>query len=510
MLYQYEEIKKSRAIEKIFLKEISEIYSILKHYFEIDEYIPEFQMSLEDLEAIEKLTEIGIVNSKENIPFLKEFIDKKGPCTYHEFIYLIKLLVRDYPLNHESCPIKKYCETYRSAKMLEEEIVDKPTIIDLFSGAGGMSLGFKQEGYKIALANDIEQCCVETYIHNHPEIPKEYIINDDIDKVITDIEKKMRFDEIDIVIGGPPCQGFSNANRQRLIDDPRNKLYKSYVQIVEKVQPKFFVMENVEGMKGVADQVQEDFRRIGYELNYKVLNAVDFGVPQKRKRLIFIGNRLGVNNEEIFVKIDKACLNSKRFVLKDALTNLRKLTALQIKNATELDTEEHGRKIDRNNYLGEDSDFQLLINDNNPASKVVFNHKARFNNERDIEIFSRLDQGDKSDDPKIADIMPYSSRNDIFKDKYYKLENSKPSKTITAHMKFDCNMYIHPTQARGLTPREAARIQTYPDDYFFKGSFTKTYMQIGNSVPPLMSRTIANILKEYVVYSDAKQHELYI
>ena len=129
---------------------------------------------------------------------------------------------------------------------------------------------------------------------------------------------------------------------------------------------------------------------------------------------------------------------------------------------------------------------------------MIFNHKARYNNERDIEIFRRLKQGDKSDDPKIADIMPYKNRNDIFKDKYFKLEENKVCKTITAHMKFDCNMYIHPTQARGLTPREAARVQSYPDDYFFRGSYTKTYMQIGNSVPPLLSKTIAQVIRNYL------------
>jgi DNA (cytosine-5)-methyltransferase 1 len=135
-----------------------------------------------------------------------------------------------------------------------------------------------------------------------------------------------------------------------------------------------------------------------------------------------------------------------------------------------------------------------LINGGHEIS-YVFNHKARFNNDRDIEIFGRLNQGDKSDDPKIADIMPYARRNGIFNDKYYKLEEDKVCKTITAHMKYDCNMYIHPTQARGLSPREAARVQSYPDDYFFRGAYTKTYMQIGNFVPPLLGRAIAKVVR---------------
>ena len=119
-------------------------------------------------------------------------------------------------------------------------------------------------------------------------------------------------------------------------------------------------------------------------------------------------------------------------------------------------------------------------------------------NDRDIEIYGRMLPGDKSDSPRIADIMPYKSRNDIFKDKYYKLIYSNICKTITAHMKFDCNMYIHPTQARGLTPREAARIQSYPDSFFFLGPYTKTYQQIGNSVPPLMARAIGEEVIKYI------------
>lgn len=138
-----------------------------------------------------------------------------------------------------------------------------------------------------------------------------------------------------------------------------------------------------------------------------------------------------------------------------------------------------------------------MIN-NGKIINYVANHKARYNNDRDIEIYGRLYQGDKSDDPKIADIMPYTSRKDIFKDKYFKLEDNKICKTITAHMKFDCNMYIHPTQARGLTPREAARVQSCPDDYIFRGSYTKTYMQIGNAVPPLLGQALAKIIKAYL------------
>ena len=396
----------------------------------------------------------------------------------------------------QDCPINKYCNHYINSVQQQSENTAL-SMVDLFCGAGGLSLGFSQEGFVTKLANDIEPCCVDTYAHNHPETQRDRIILGDIKEVVKNISLFLKGQHVDIVVGGPPCQGFSEANRQRIIDDPRNTLYKSFVQVVDKIKPKFFVMENVKGMSRVKEQIIDDFIKVGYSTSACILNARDFGVPQNRERLIFIGNRIGVDNDEIFDAINKLSLEIPNFSLGDALFGLRSLEASRIKNATNVDSECSGYKIEaqRTDAVNEYID---LINQNK-STPIVCNHKARFNNDRDIEIFSRLNQGDRSDDPKIADIMPYSNRNGIFKDKYFKLEESKPCKTITAHMKFDCNMYIHPTQARGLTPREAARVQSYPDDYFFRGPYTKTYMQIGNSVPPLLGRAIAKVIKNYLV-----------
>lgn len=390
------------------------------------------------------------------------------------------------------CPVKKYCNAYiHTAQSTWDP--NAPKIIDLFCGAGGLSLGFTQEGFITALANDIEPCCIDTYSHNHPETPRKHIVLGDINNVIANIRNLVRFEKIDVLVGGPPCQGFSMANRQRLIDDPRNHLYKSYIEVLKLIHPLFFVMENVKGMLSVADQVIEDFESVGYTVSARILNAKDFGVPQNRERLIFIGNRIGCDNDAIFARIAEICSNIPERSLSEALFGLRPLQASRVKNATDAESDETGRIIDRSTGLN--NEYIDLINQGHRIS-IVFNHKARYNNDRDIEIFGRLNPGDKSDDPKIADIMPYARRNDIFKDKYFKLEPDKVCKTITAHMKFDCNMYIHPTQARGLTPREAARVQSYPDDYFFRGAYTKTYMQIGNSVPPLLGRIIAQAIKE--------------
>ena len=395
----------------------------------------------------------------------------------------------------ERCAISKYCNHYINTRVKNYDL-DAPTIVDLFCGAGGLSLGFVQEGFKISLANDIEACCIDTYSHNHPETPRKHIVQGDINQVIENIQDLLRFKDVDCVVGGPPCQGFSMANRQRLIDDPRNSLYKSYVKVVSIVNPKFFIMENVKGMQSVANQVVEDFEQIGYDVDFMVFNAKDFGVPQNRERLIYVGNRIGLSSTAILKEISASAEEYKEHVLADALFGLRELLALRINNATEMNSVESGCKIEKN-MVGATNSYIELINGGRSCD-MVYNHKARYNNDRDIEIYSRLDQGDRSDDPKIADIMPYGRRNDIFKDKYFKLEEGKVCKTITAHMKFDCNMYIHPTQARGLTPREAARVQSYPDDYFFRGAYTKTYMQIGNSVPPLLGRAIAKIVKKYL------------
>lgn len=401
--------------------------------------------------------------------------------------------------NCENCVVKKYCNFYIDMvrKGADE---DNLQMADLFCGAGGLSLGFTQEGFVTAIANDIEECCVDTYAHNHPETPRDHIVLGDIRNVVDHLEELLKNKHVDIVVGGPPCQGFSMANRQRLIDDPRNHLYKNYVELVKRVNPTFFVMENVKGMLSVAEQVKEDFENIGYTVECRILNAKDFGVPQNRERLIYIGNRVGIDNEKIFKEIFELSKSIPEHVLSDAIYALRPLDALRVKNSTEQGTAESGYRIEKNK-ITETNEYIDFINQGRTCP-LVLNHKARYNNDRDIEIFGRMYQGDKSDDPKIADIMPYARRNGIFKDKYFKLEEDKVCKTITAHMKFDCNMYIHPTQARGLTPREAARVQSYPDDYYFRGAYTKTYMQIGNSVPPLLGRAIAQVVKKYIKRRD--------
>ena len=394
------------------------------------------------------------------------------------------------------CVINRWCNFYRKKRQKNEEKLKTPTYADFFCGAGGLSLGFTDAGFRLSLANDVQNCCIDTLSFNHPEIPKKYVVVGDINDILNSIEERSRYKCIDVVVGGPPCQGFSKANRQRIINDPRNHLYRSFVKAVDILSPAFFVMENVRGIMKVSEQIIDDFKSIGYSVSVRLVNACDFGVPQNRERVIFIGNRIGVNNDELFSDLFEMSSNIPKYVLKNALYGLQPLSARTIPNDNTCENKESGYtftispKTKRTKYLS-------LINGKH-KNTILFNHKARYNNSRDIEIYRRLNQGDDSLDPKIADIMPYKRREHIFRDKYYKLEAESLCKTITAHMKYDCNMYIHPEQARGLTPREAARVQSFPDYYYFRGSYTKTYMQIGNSVPPLLSRCIAQIIRKYL------------
>jgi len=492
MFLNFSQISNNKG-KKEFIKYINEVYkhiTILKNEINITD--SNIKKNMQEVKEI--LFNFGVLSETCNIKDLTLFINEN--CDFSGIDFYEKIISIDHNYN-EICILPLYCKKCRDLIKNKDAEIKKPTIVDLFCGAGGMSLGFKQSGFKIVFANDIEDACIDTYKFNHPEVNSESIILGDIQNIAAEIKKHLNNEVVDVVIGGPPCQGFSEANRQRLIDDPRNRLYREYVEVVDRLQPKFFVMENVTGMKNIATQIIEDFNNIGYEVKCEILNSVDFSVPQNRKRIIFIGNRLNINNSLIFEDILSSSKKNKEFNLKDAIEDLPNLQPLRIKNATGTESEESGSLISLYSENNKQNEYLRLVNQLEPLN-FLYNHKSRFNNDRDIEIFSRLNQGDKSDDPKIADIMPYHSRKHIFKDKYFKLIYNQPCKTITAHMKFDCNMYIHPAQPRGLTPREAARVQSFPDNYFFRGPFTKTYMQIGNSVPPLMSRQIAQVIHKFI------------
>ncbi len=371
-------------------------------------------------------------------------------------------------------------------------------MIDLFCGCGGLSLGLEQAGFSLIFASDIDPICTSTFLYNR-NLSEERMFVGDISNLNKNYENySSLFEDIDLVCGGPPCQGYSMANRQRLIDDPRNNLYKEYLTFLSRVKPKFFIMENVKGMLNKMGEIIEDIKRIlgkDYNVFYDVLNARNFGVPQNRERLIVIGNCVGADSKKIIDNIIENSNEIPSFTLYDAIGDLPELKPNRIKNNTKEENKNIGYfKID---YKYKKTKFYSFINKNENI-EFLYNHKNRYNNDRDIEIFRRLPQGANSLHPSIEDIMPYKKRNGIFKDKYFKLRYDDVCKTITSHMKFDCNMYIHPTQARGLSPREAARIQTFPDDFVFCGPQNSWYKQIGNAVPVKLAKAIGEEVKKHI------------
>jgi len=372
----------------------------------------------------------------------------------------------------------------------------KINFIDVFCGAGGLSYSFKKKGHSLKLAIDIDSSSIKTLKKNFPSF-KDNIINEDIVKLVKQ-KKYLNFkNKIDLIMGGPPCQGFSTANRQNILNYPRNELYKFFLEYVKKIKPKYVLIENVIGIRTKADDIIKNLSNIGYVADFRLIQASDYGIPQNRKRIFFFAvkkTKIAENKVKNFFSIMENFKDDQnKVVLKEALFNLRKLKTKKFKN----DRNEYydsGLNIEKqkNNLTNE---YIQLINSNQKIN-FVYNHRARYNNPRDIDIFSKLPQGADSTHHSIKDIMPYKKREGIFKDKYFKLRLNNVSKTITSHMKFDCNMYIHPTQSRGLTPREAARIQSFSDNYFFEGTIAQCYSQIGNAVPPLLSKYICSAIEK--------------
>lgn len=494
--------KLQNRIDKNYFKEKIDIYvkivSALCNNYNI-------QLRLDEEEAyFNKIKEMGIVEEIRDLDFLKKILDKDK---FYEFVCAVSTEIAYSELI--SPHVQKLNNNYRRIAQKEEKNRGALTLVDLFCGAGGLSLGFKQCGFKTLFANDFERLCIETYTYNHPEISTDCVVCGDIRKIADNIDNYIS-EDVDVVIGGPPCQGFSSANKHhRVIDDPRNELYKYFIRAIKRLAPKVVVMENVKGMLKVADQVVEDYENIripkgnvtySYSVAYRVLLSSDFSVAQSRERLIYIALRndiaqsRNITPKNLFELIERNNRDNPQYNLSDALVGVRELVAPHTMGVGEVDTYESGKKIDINPFVGNENSYLQLINQDREIF-MVYNHKARYCSELNQEIYSRMNQGDDATDPKIADIMPYAHRNDKFKDKYFRLYGDRPCRTITAHLRSDCHSHIHPYEDRAITPREAARVQSFPDDYLFLGPYLKTYIQIGNAVPVVMARVIAEAIK---------------
>lgn len=381
----------------------------------------------------------------------------------------------------------------------------KPTVLDIFCGAGGMSLGFKQAGCQILGGIDQNRYAIDTHHQNFPSAklklpPQDICTLHHIDKL------GLQPGEVDILVGGPPCQVFSRVGigKMRKLgrdieSDHRNFLYKEFVRFIAYYKPLCFVMENVDNLANreeILEKIYKDFSKSrrkdypGYKVNYQVLDASEFGVPQKRMRLFIVGIRSDLGIEPPF----PARRMKKSVSVGEAICDLPELEPFVMP----LKTKSSGPKqkdMERTYRSSPQSAYQEKMRKRKKEGEGVWNHLCRSHNDKDIMIFETLNQGGKYRDiPK--EMMRY--RVDIFDDKYKRLIWDEPAWTLTAHMKKDGLAYIHPLQHRSISVREAARIQSFPDDFVFYAPMTRMFELVGNSVPPLLAEAVAKPLVKVI------------
>lgn len=365
-------------------------------------------------------------------------------------------------------------------------------VIDLFAGVGGLSTGFRKAGFNIVLANEIDKSIAESYEKNHKETT---MICDDIKNILPKVEGMNN--SVDVIIGGPPCQGFSMAGARirenkssKFLDDPRNYLFRNYFNIVQKVEPKFFVIENVPGMlsmKGgkIIQEIEKiftddnNFEHGRYFIYKRVLNAYDYGVPQERHRLIIVGSKVDVDFDAIFERVRNRMIQNgqiKMHTIYDAISDLNYLNSGE-------------GNFEQDYILKPLTDYQKERRKN---STKLYNHVATKHNAIAIDRISRLPQGGRR-----LDLVEGNRIKSVHSGAYGRMKWDEPAKTIIT--RFDTpssGVYIHPEQNRTITPREAARLQSFDDDYIFYGNKSTVIKQIGNAVPPLLAFYLANVILE--------------
>lgn len=342
----------------------------------------------------------------------------------------------------------------------------KKIVLDLFCGCGGLSYGFSQAGYDIRYG--IDHCCnaLKTYQYNHPNA-KTILADLELESV-SQIIKSNKISKIDIIIGGPPCQGYSLAGK-RNINDERNLLYKSFLKFVDQLKPATFLIENVPNILSIGNgtvkqNIIKDFLEIGYFVSHKTLLASDFGVPQNRKRAFFIGFNKAVNFE--FPTKN----NQDKITTREAISDLPEFSI------------EDGSK-----YLRDaESKYQLMMRNN---QKFLYNHQITNHQKKTVDIISLVPDGGNY--KNLPEELQNTRNVNIA---WTRLKSDQPSYTIdTGH-----RHHFHYQFNRVPTVRESARIQSFPDNFIFFGSKTSQYQQVGNAVPPLLSEALADQIKAYL------------
>lgn len=359
------------------------------------------------------------------------------------------------------------------------------TVIDLFCGAGGLSEGFRQAGYHVLAGNDFFEAAGETYAQTHSEA--RFLPGPIQNYSASDFLKAagLRPGELDVLVGGPPCQGFSVYNHHRGLHDERSSLYREYLRVVAGLEPNWVVLENVTGMTsaggGAAVQaIMQGLESLGYDVRAEILRAEEYGVPQERRRIVFIGNRLGL--PIAYPNPTHGFGTHPLVTVGDAISDLPRL-----KNG-----EENGVLV----YACEPkSAFQHEMR---AGSNCVKNHNAAKLSEVNLERMRHIPQGGSWRDIPFELLpkgMKRAKRSDHTK-RYGRLSWGGLASTILTKCDPHWGAYFHPEQDRTLTVREAARLQSFPDWFEFKGSRTDQYVQVGNAVPPLLGRAIARTISQ--------------
>lgn len=338
--------------------------------------------------------------------------------------------------------------------------------IDIFCGAGGLSLGAERAGLSIALAIEKDSSAAETFKHNHP---KATIICKDIGEI--DAKEYVNAPPF-IIFGGPPCQGFSTSNtKTRSLENKNNYLFMEFLRFVEQLQPQWFLFENVEGITtfdngNTVKKIKELFEKLGYQTNEAVLLASDYGVPQNRNRFFMVGNRICVD----FLFPEKF---DYKVSVGEAISDLPDL--------------ENGCSDNNLSYKCDQSlisEYAKLMRKNSEFSSQNFVSR---NKDYVLERYKYIKQGENWKAIPDSLMQNYANKANCHSGIYKRLDADKPSVVISNYRK---NMLIHPFQNRGLSVREAARLQSFPDNFEFKGSLMHIQQQIGNAVPPLLAEAI--------------------
>lgn len=349
--------------------------------------------------------------------------------------------------------------------------------VDIFSGAGGLSLGAEMAGFDVRLAIEKDKCAAETYRKNHRGT---LLIESDIHNIDPLEYLRLQPDEsVTIVFGGPPCQGFSTSNTMtRNMRNPNNSLFEEFVRFVDVLHPEWFLFENVEGFVHfengkILNTVEKCFRDMGYVVNSRVLLASDYGVPQHRNRFFMVGNRLGISFEfpesmGTMITVEEAIgdlpdlANGQMDVSLSYKIPVRQASAYARQMRS-------GSKRSRQNFVSRNKDYV-------------------------IERYRYIRQGENWRAIPRELMQNYANTANCHSGIYKRLKADEPSIVISNYRK---NMLIHPTQDRGLSVREAARLQSFPDKFIFSGSLMHIQQQIGNAVPPLLAKAIFDKILRY-------------